>query len=84
MHIKKRPTLNTLSKLYVGISASFFNYDLKRVEVRDLEEHYNGLSANISYQVMLYYDNIVLLRHNKWKASDTSRQSDNWIKLIHV
>ena len=42
-----------------------FYYGLKRVGVRDLD--YNGLSANISHQVVLYYDNIVLLRYNKWK-----------------
>ena len=46
-----------------------FYYGLKRVWVRDLEEYYNGLSANISHQVVLYYDNIVLLRYNKWEAS---------------
>ena len=57
-----------------------FYYGLKRVGVRDLEEYYNGLSANISHQVVLYYDNIVLLRYNKWKASDKfTRQLDNWI-----
>ena len=33
--------------------------------VRNLEEYYNGLNANISHQVVLYYDNIVLLRYNK-------------------
>ena len=59
-------------------------YVLKRLGVRDFEEYYNGLSANISYQVVLYYDNIVLLRYYKWKASDNIRQLDNWIKLIHV
>ena len=59
-------------------------YGIKTVEVRNLEEYYNGLSANISHQVVLYYDNIVLLRYNKWKASDNTRQLDNWIKLIHV
>ena len=59
-------------------------FGLKRVGVRDLEEWYNGLSANISHQVVLYYDNIVLSRYNKWKASDNTRQLDNWIKLIHV
>ena len=48
------------------------------------EEYHNGLSAIISHQVVLYYDNIVLLRYNKWKASDNTRQSDNWIKLIPV
>ena len=42
-----------------------FYYALKRVGVRDLEEYYNGLSANISHQVALYYDNIVLLRYSK-------------------
>ena len=41
-----------------------FYYGLKRVGVRDLEECYNGLSAIISHQVVLYYDNIVLLRYN--------------------
>ena len=61
-----------------------FYYGLKRVGVRDLEEYYNGLSAYISHQVVLYYNNIVLLRYNKWKASDNTRQLDNWIKLIHV
>ena len=61
-----------------------FNYDLMRVGVRDLEEYYNGLSANISHQVVLYYYNIVLLRYNQWKASGNTRQLDNWIKLIHV
>ena len=42
------------------------------------------LSANISHQVELYFDNIVLLRYNKWKASNNARHSDNWIILIHV
>ena len=40
-------------------------YVLKRLGVRDFEEYYNGLGANISYQVVLYYDNIVLLRYYK-------------------
>ena len=31
-------------------------FGLKKVGVRDLEEWYNGLSANISHQVVLYYD----------------------------
>ena len=35
-------------------------YGLKRVGVRDLEELINGLSANISHPVVLYYDNNVL------------------------
>ena len=38
---------------------------LKTVGVRNLEEYYNGLSANILHQFVLYYDNIVLLRYNK-------------------
>ena len=59
-------------------------YGLKRVGMRDLEESCYGLNANISYQVVFYYYNIVLLRYNKWKASDNTRQLDNWIKLIHV
>ena len=42
--------------------------------VHDFKEYFNGLSANISHQVVLYYDNIVLLRYNKWKASDNTRQ----------
>ena len=37
-----------------------FYYGLKRLGVRDLEELYNGLSANISHQVVLYYENIVI------------------------
>ena len=61
-----------------------FYYGLKRVGVCDLEEYYNGLSANISHQVVLYYDNSVLLRYNKGKASDNTHQLDNLIKLIHV
>ena len=55
-----------------------------RVGVRDLEESYNGLSVNISHPVVLFYDNIVLLRHNRWKASDNIRQLDDRIQLIHV
>ena len=39
-----------------------YYYGLMRVGVRDLEESYNGLSVNISHPVVLYYDNIVLLR----------------------
>ena len=42
-----------------------FYYGLERVGVCDLEEYYNGLSANISHQAVLYFDNIVLLRYNK-------------------
>ena len=61
-----------------------YYFGLKRVGVLDFEECHNGLIANISHQVVLYYDNIVLTRYNKWKASDNSRQLDNWIKLIHV
>ena len=56
------------------------NYGLKTVGIRNLEEYYNGLSANISHQVVLYHDNILMLRYNK---CDT-RQLDNWIKLTHV
>ena len=41
------------------------NYGLKKVGFRDLEESYNGLSINISHPVVLYYDNIVLLRYNR-------------------
>ena len=37
-----------------------FYYGLKRVGARDFEEYYNGLSANILHQVVLYYDNIEL------------------------
>ena len=59
-------------------------YGLKTVGVRNFEEYYNGLSGNISHQVVLYHDNIVLLRYTKWKASGNTRQLDNWIKLIHV
>ena len=59
-------------------------FGLKRVRVRDLEECYNELSANISQHVVLYYDNIVLLRYTKWKPCDNTRQLNNWIKLIHV
>ena len=59
-------------------------YGLKRVGVRDLEVSYNGLSVNISQPVELYYDNIVLLRYNRWQACDNIRQLDDWIKLIHV
>ena len=33
------------------------------VLVRDLEELYNRLSVNISHQVVLHYDNIVLLMY---------------------
>ena len=40
-------------------------YGLKMVGVRNLEEYYNRLSANVSHQVVLYYDNILLLRYNK-------------------
>ena len=61
---KKLPTLNTLNTLYVGISASVLLW-FKEGWVRDLEEYFYGLSANISYQVVLYYDNIVLLMYNK-------------------
>ena len=61
-----------------------FYYGLNRVGVRDLEEYYYGLSAIISQQVVLHYNNIVLLRYNKWKVSENIRQLDNWIKLIHV
>ena len=55
MHIKeiKLPILNTLSKLYVGISASVLSW-FKEGGVSDLEEYNNGLSAIISYQVVLY------------------------------
>ena len=61
MHIKeeKLPTLNKLSKFYVGISASVLLW-FKTVGVRNLKENYNGLSANIPHQVVFYYnDNIV-------------------------
>ena len=34
----------------------------------------NGLSVNISQPVVLYHDNIVLLRCNRSKASDNNRQ----------
>ena len=54
-----------------------YNYDLNTIGVRNFEEYYNGLSANILHQVVLYYDIIVLLRYNKWKASDNTRQLDN-------
>ena len=70
---KKLPTLNRLSKWYVGISDSVLLW-FKEGGVRDLEESYNGLSVNISQPVVLYYDNIVLLMHNRWKASDNIRQ----------
>ena len=40
-------------------------YGLMRLGVRDLEELYNGLSVNISHPVVLYYDYIVLLMHNR-------------------
>ena len=53
-------------------------------DVRNLEEYYNGLSANISHQVVLYYENIVLLKYNKLKASDNTRKLENLLKLIHV
>ena len=33
-------------------------HGLKAAGVRNLEEYYNGKSANISHQVVLYYDNI--------------------------
>ena len=59
-------------------------YGLKRVGIRDSEELYNGLSVNISHSVVLYYDNIVLLRYNRWKASGNIRQLDDWMKFIHV
>ena len=61
----------------------FYN-GVKRTGVRDLEEYYNGLSKNISNQVVLYYDKSMLLRYNTWKSSDNTRQSDKWIKLTHV
>ena len=41
-------------------------YGLKTVGVRNLEEYYNRLSANISHQVVKYYD-IVLLRYTSEK-----------------
>ena len=31
------------------------NYGLKTVGVRDLEEYYNGLSANISHKVVILW-----------------------------
>ena len=79
--------MKELSTLYIGISAISVLLWLKEGGVRDLEEYYYhdyGLSANISHQVVLYWDNIVLLRYNKWKASGNTCQLDNWIKLIHV
>ena len=63
---KKLPTLKKLSRLYVGISASVLFW-FKEGGVRDLEECYNRLSANIAHQVVLYYDNIVLLRYTNEK-----------------
>ena len=41
---------------YVGISDTVCYYGLKRVGVRDLEEYYNGFSANILHQVVMYYN----------------------------
>ena len=35
--------------------------------VRFLEQYFNELSTNISHQVVLYYDNIVLLRYKNEK-----------------
>ena len=85
MHIKekKRPTLYRLSKWYVGISYSVLLW-FNEGGVRDLEESYNGLSVSLSHPVVLYYDNIVVLRQTRWKASDNIRQLHDWIKLIHV
>ena len=37
-----------------------FHNGLKRGGVRDLEDDFNVFSANISHQVVLYYDTIVL------------------------
>ena len=55
-----------------------------RVGVRDMEESYNGFSVNISQPGVLYYDNIVILKYNRWKASGIICQLDDWIELIHV
>ena len=51
-----------------------FYYGLKRVGVRNLEEYYNGLSANISHQIVLYYDSTRVVRkirgHSEYWSED--------------
>ena len=85
MHIKEKSFQHSISLInYMLAYQPLWYYGLKMVGVRNLEEYYNRLSANVSHQVVLYYDNIVLLRYNKWKASYNTRQLDNWIKFIHV
>ena len=58
------------------------NYGLKRFGVRGLEEYFNGLSANISHQVVLYC--VIKVKQMKSKWQYPSIFKDNWIKLIHV
>ena len=85
MYIKEESFQHSMNKVNYKLAYQpVCYYGLKRVGFRDLEEYNNGLSAHISHQVVLYYDNIVLLRYNKWKVSDNTHQLDNWIKLIHV
>ena len=59
-------------------------YGLKKAGVRDFEECYNGLVQTFHTKLCCIMIIIVLLRYNKWKASDNTRQLDDWIKLIHV
>ena len=53
---------------------------LKEGGVSDFEESYNGFSANISHQVMLYYEHFLVLRYNKWKASANTHNLYDWKK----
>ena len=63
MHINEKSLQHSIHRVnYMLAYQPVFYYGLKRVGVRDLKECYNGLSANSSHQVVLYYDNIVLLK----------------------
>ena len=52
---------------------------IRKSAITDKEQTFHTKSC-----YTMYYDNNVSLRYNKWKASDNTRQLDNWIKLIHV
>ena len=71
----KLPPRECLANIFAKFSPSENNH---------VYNNYYRLSANISLQTVLYYDNIVLLRYNRWRASDNIRELYDWIKLIHV